>query len=100
MFHAKYIFGTSFLYHFVLGEFQILEVNPWTLNPILANIGTFAVLLSPYILIETFIKGVPRTIPEKYAILWLGYIKKGIIVGNILVRKNAQKLGFLFKKKC
>ena len=35
----------------VSGKFQILKVDPWTPNPILANIGTFVVPLLMYVLI-------------------------------------------------
>ena len=55
------------------GEFKILEVDCWTLTPISANIGTFAVPLLTYILIETNIKGVPRTSSDKYDVRGLGY---------------------------
>ena len=43
------------------GKIQILEVGPWTRNPVLADISTFAVPLLTYILIETHVKGVPIT---------------------------------------
>ena len=56
------------------GEFHILEVKRWTWTPMSADIGTFAVPLLAYVLIETRLKGVPRTISEKYVVCRLGYI--------------------------
>ena len=59
----------------VIGKSQILVVDPWTRTPISADIGTFAVPLSTYILIKTHIKGVPSTISEKYTWMRIGLIK-------------------------
>ena len=49
--------------------FQILEVDLWKRGPNLADIGTFAVPLSTYVLIETHIKEVCSTISYKDAVL-------------------------------
>ena len=57
------------------GEFQILDVDPWTLTPILVNIGTFAVPLSTYVLIKHYIKGVPIPILDKDAFISKSYIQ-------------------------
>ena len=58
----------------ICDEFQILEVNRWTRILILADIGTFSVPLSAYVLIETHIKGVPIPSSEKYACIRIGHI--------------------------
>ena len=59
---------------YIVGEFQILEVDPWTRIPILVDIGTFAVPLLTYALIKTHIKGVPIPSLYKYASISIGYI--------------------------
>ena len=56
------------------GELQISEVDHWARTPILADIGTFAVPLLMYVLIETHKKGVQSTRSDKDAMLWIGYI--------------------------
>ena len=56
-----------------------MEVDRWTQNPILANIGTFAVPLLTYMLIETHIKGVHITKSDKDAVLWISFILKDIL---------------------
>ena len=61
---------------YIVGEFQILEVDPWTRIPILVDIGTFAVPLRTYLLIKTDIKGVPIPSPDKDTCIRIGYIKK------------------------
>ena len=55
----------------LVGQFHILEVDPWTRTPILADIGTFEVPSLMYITIETQIKIVRRTISDKDAVLWM-----------------------------
>ena len=59
-------------------------------NPDFGNIGTFAVL--------------PHTRSDKDVVSRMGYIKKGIIVKEILVPKHSSKLGvnnvFLCLKAC
>ena len=47
---------------FLSGEFQILEVDPWTLIPILDGIGTFSIPLLTYVLIKPRINRV--TVPS------------------------------------
>ena len=37
--------------HLMTGEFQILEVDPWTQTPILVDIGTFDIPLLTHVLI-------------------------------------------------
>ena len=58
----------------IRGELQILEVYCWKRTPSSANIRTFAVPLSTYVLIETHIKGVPITRSEKDVVLSMGFI--------------------------
>ena len=67
----------------------MLEVNPCTRTPVLADISTFAVPLSTYVLIETHIKEVWSTIYYKDAVLWIGFILKLILVEDISVPQNA-----------
>ena len=57
-----------------------MEVDRWTRTPILAGIGTFAVPLSTYILIESHIKGVRFASLDKDAVLLISFIEKIIIV--------------------
>ena len=71
------------------GNFQISEVDFWIQTPISADIGTFAVPLSTYVLIETHIKEVWSTIYYKDAVLWIGFILKLILVEDISVPQNA-----------
>ena len=73
----------------ISGKFHISEVDRWTRTPISADIGTFVVPLSTYLLIEACIKRLHRTILDKDAVLWIGYILKVIIVEEILVTQKA-----------
>ena len=72
----------------ICDQLQILEVDPWTRTPILVDIGTFAVQLSTWLLIETHVKGVPHTRSDKYDVRRLVYIAKRILVQEILVPKK------------
>ena len=56
--------------------------------------GTFAVLLSTYILIETHIKEVYSIISEKYTVPWIGFILKVNLGEEILVPQKPPKLFF------
>ena len=56
----------------IIGKFHILEVDPWTQTLISDDIGTFSVSLLTYVPIETHTKLVPRTLSEKYAVIWIG----------------------------
>ena len=58
----------------------MLEVDPWTWGPNLADIGTFAVPLSMYVLLKIHIKWVPRKSLYKEAARRLCYINIYIIV--------------------
>ena len=58
------------------GEFKISEVDPWTRTLISVDVGTFAVPLWTYLLINTDIKGVPIPSSDKYTCIRKGYIKK------------------------
>ena len=62
-------------------------------GPNFSNIGTFAVPLSTYVLMDTQIKWVPRTISDKDDVRSLGYILKYIKVEKLLLSQNASKLG-------
>ena len=59
---------------YVMGKFQISEVDPWTRTPILVDTGTFAIHLSMYVLIETHIKGVPIPRSDTDSGIRIGYI--------------------------
>ena len=74
---------------------QVHAFGGWSLDtdPNFSRIGTFAVPLLMYVLTETHIKGILRTLSDKDAVIWIGYILKGIIVEEILVPQNAPKLG-------
>ena len=58
----------------VEGEFQTLEVDPWTQTPISLDIGTFAIPLSPYVLIKNHIKRVPIPSLDTDTGIRIGYI--------------------------
>ena len=77
------------------GKFHISEVDTWTRTPILANIGTFAVPLSIYVLIKAHIKGVQIPRLDKDACIRICYILKAIIVEEILVSQKASTFVFL-----
>ena len=63
----------------------MLEVDSWTRTLIPADIGTFVVPLSTYVLIETHIKVLPHTISDKDAVIRTGCIYKVNIVEDVLV---------------
>ena len=57
-----------------IGEFHILEVDPWTQTQISINIGTFAITLLTYVLIKPHIKWVPIPTLVTDTGIWIGYI--------------------------
>ena len=61
----------------------------------MVNIGNFVVSLSTYVLLKTYIKGVPIPILDKEMGIMMGYILIVLLVEEILVPQKASKLGFL-----
>ena len=66
------------------------------MGPNFADIGTFVVPLSTYVIMKTGIKWVPFISSYKDAVRRLDYILKNNIAKTLLVPQNASKLGFLF----
>ena len=76
------------------GEFQILQVGPCTRIPISVDIGTFAILLSMYVLIKTYIKRVPITISDTDAGNRISYFKYILWLKRYWYIKKHQNWGF------
>ena len=76
-----------------MGEFQILEVNPWTWTNILVDFGTFFPS-SMYVLIKPHIKWVTIPSSDTDSDILIVYIEQNIIIDYILVQQKASTLIF------